>query len=279
MLETITDPTKTNIHFLNLEEPQRLSEFPGDVRTWIPAELADGMQYRHPYLPAPLWDKIDDERRAQLILFSETYPVPTNPATREVLRTSILQLHNTPSAEGATFLMLFRQAANAKFLFPDEELINDSEWDMIKKYLQTVDWPGNYSYFQYAAAVKMLSPEKAQEFDLDNDRSWQLGLQILKDSREANGWLNFIKTAAYMKIINPEKFKEFEITEADWKSMKEYLLKGPGAPGDKVERAAEILTLQADEIKLTPEGVEVIMPEPKTSFKEEVPALPEVRKF
>lgn len=52
----------------------------------------------------------------------------------------------------------------------------------------------------------------------------------------------------------------------------------PSARDSWVDEAAQILFLQAEDIEITPSGVRIILPKPR-SFSETIPPLPETRRF
>ncbi|MDO8618655.1 MAG: hypothetical protein Q7R49_01780 [Candidatus Daviesbacteria bacterium] len=270
MLESLD---KLNIGSLNIEEPQRRSEFPGDVRDWFrPEDLPESEQVDG-------WELVNDAERAKLILFPDIFPVQLlakeriKRANREGLQSNI---NNRD-----VFLYCFDIIANTNFLYPGEEFFSDLDWESIINHLRTKRAASftPLTYFESAASVSRIDPKRVKQFNLDSDDIWQEGLDLLNKEREDNSWFIFLRLAANMKTLNSEKFKEFEITSEDWRKIKEAFQYQLTKSDDLIANAGDILTLQAEEIRLTPEGVEVIMPYPKTPLVEFIPSLPETRKF
>ncbi|MDO8618663.1 MAG: hypothetical protein Q7R49_01820 [Candidatus Daviesbacteria bacterium] len=278
MLETLDG---LNIGSLNIEEPRPENMFPGDVREWIHPSVRDlARDYARLHSPGR-WNYIDQNNKALLIFFPDIFKVKLL-SGKKIQEGTIDRIRTDTS--GRNFLELLQHAANAKFLFPNQDLPDEARWALVKFFLHTDSAPFlSREYFNVAACTKILSSEKAQEFNIDNDEMWQEGLKLLEDSRNNKNWIFFFSLAADMKTVSAEKFKEFRITDGNWRGIKEDFEANSRISQGHYDflggATLSILTLQADEIRLSPKKVEVIMPQVQDSFKRLTPRLPEVRKF
>ncbi|MDO8618642.1 MAG: hypothetical protein Q7R49_01715 [Candidatus Daviesbacteria bacterium] len=285
MLEFVTDPSRINIGNLNIEEPAPREEL-FDVRESI--RHKDLTSLANVPLPQDL-DVISEFHRKLFMLLPDRFQV------KSLRRDVLLKKYREINSDETFFKMdeqldKLARVAQMQFLFPNTELLDDEvDWGYFKAYFANeMNLPGVQAeqeelrnFFGDACYVGMISQEKVKELNLDNDSVWQEGITQLEIWQENKKWGDFLEMAAQMKTLSPEKFKEFKITDQDWKGIKEYFeeMIEPDAVISFVDTGGDILILQADEIRLTSEKVEVIMPKKEESFENLVPALPETRKF
>lgn len=96
--------------------------------------------------------------------------------------------------------------------------------------------------------------------------------EAARDYRENRDWGGFAEFKFAIKLLG----RDPEITETDWKSMREFV----GNPTSfDWDHAATMKMLEAKEVKMTPQGLQVIMPENENQLADVGEPLPERRKF
>ncbi|MDO8618638.1 MAG: hypothetical protein Q7R49_01695 [Candidatus Daviesbacteria bacterium] len=287
MLETVTKPDKgTNIADLNLEEPLP-SVHIYDIRKSFTPEQLSSIQSEH----LSRLGMMTEYYKYLFILFPDLFPVKSISSTGlagMVGEFNTYFLERGGNLSGNQKKTKLDIAANMQFLFPGVgSLLNSRDLDDLAESLTKLKQNGavvsgttlnvNLNlYFELASKIPIISPELVT--DLDNEIVWREGVRQLQEDKDNKRWESFILLASQMKVISPVKMSEFKITDQDWQEIIANFQKHSHRDSF-VEQAGRILTLQADEIRSNGDKVEVIMPTPEPSFKNPIPALPEVRKF
>lgn len=226
---------RINIKDLVLEEPKKRTSLPYDIRDCI---APDHLRWLENLPPANKFDIIDNLQRGLLILFPDRFPVKS--VNRNNLLKTFKRLLNPAPGERNDIvyaphtLNKKRLAANMKFLFPDTDLIDAEEWERLHS-MFTASNVRNFQggvegafvldiFFRSASYIQMISPQKAKEFNLDEDRIWKEGLKQLEFERNRQKYGYFLELAFYMKVLNPERMRNFEITSEDWVGMRKHFV-------------------------------------------------------
>jgi len=179
-------------------------------------------------------------------------------------------------------------------------------------------WPGGRiaEIVYYAKLIKVLFPERISDLHL-NDKSWEKIKETARENFDINqessqelkfifpnydleayptfkksavedikkdlrytekGGERYAQLAVLKKILFPNTAET--IDRVTWEDMKNTLLKPRVFIATDFSRSAlNMKILAAKEIKITDNGVEIIMPEQKASFEKALPSLPETRNF
>ena len=148
----------------------------------------------------------------------------------------------------------------------------------------------------FIAATKFLFPHKIPEFHLDTE-VWNKTKEYFEQQKSSlekrhkqwgatpgreNDWYIFSLEVVAMKFLFPEKTSELTLDPGAWDEMKKSLEYArpilQNQPG--FARMAMVLKLlAAEEVKITENGLEIIMQKEEPEFKEETPPMPQTRKF
>ncbi|NQV13474.1 MAG: hypothetical protein HQ530_04215 [Parcubacteria group bacterium] len=126
------------------------------------------------------------------------------------------------------------------------------------------------------ANYKFCYPEKLEKL-IDLNEIWEKGLEEYKKYADAENWAGAIFLAANLRILFPDRQI---VSEEDLLNMKILCKKVPPdsvpkTQGSKISRYKYSLKLiTADKVKVTDEGLEVVMPS-TDSYKQETPPRPQ----
>lgn len=182
----------------------------------------------------------------------------------------------------------FSEAAmEAKILFPERAaelgLDEQARKEMKKKldhYKENKSW-GEFA--EQAMRVKIVFPHKASELGL-TEEFWKNQKKRLERPRR-NRYLywggDFAERAAVMKILFPERVPELGLNKETWEGMEGYLVerRNHGQLANFSKQAINMKILAAEEVKVSDNGLEIIMSKEKPKLGKETPPLPETRKF
>ena len=276
----MANPERINIKDLTLEEPEKKkSELPFDPERDITEEdwkrvresLLSIRQEEHPEFTYP------ELVKSVKILFPERVSEFNFDDDFLWRRTKLWsQRHGLPSLLDYVF--------EIKLAFPERiSELNLDKLQEINKHIEVYRQRNDWAMFASAAMkMKILFPERIAELHLD-ETAWVGMKEELEQLRTPDLWGYFAKRAMAMKILYPEKSSELNLDSHAWEGMKQDLEKCR-AQEHKTwwhisEQAIAMKILVAEEIKITDKGLEIIMPKEKPVFKEEVPSMPQRRKF
>jgi len=271
------NPERINIKDLTLEEPPKKRELPFDVERDITEED---------------WDKLcrfleeisvdDPARRSSFayVAMNTKLLYPNKPAEyfeglAEKIKSSAEQ--NRPDSYQNFSLI----AAALKVLSPEkfsEFHIDNNDWQGMKEVLESYKNGDHWDNFAWhAMKMKIIFPNKTSELFLD-ENAWFHMEETLFRHRNNNDRALF---AMEMRLLFPEKVLDFRIDKQMWDEM------GKALTQSRIENeyydfstlAVTMKLLAAEEIKITDQGLEVIMQKEKSEFKEETPPMPQTRKF
>ncbi|MDO8618650.1 MAG: hypothetical protein Q7R49_01755 [Candidatus Daviesbacteria bacterium] len=109
-------------------------------------------------------------------------------------------------------------------------------------------------------------------------------LKPVSVSSRPNQYLeNWLRNASILRMLSPVNIDEKFVSVTDWNILKSQILnlRGNNFFGDLTRftnMAASMRILSAEEVKITDQGLELIMPRPQ-EFVQNIPSIPEVRKF
>lgn len=278
-----------NIKDLVLKEPQKRMGLLYDIRDLI---TSDHLNRLENLPPSNKFDVIDDFYKGLLILFPDKFSI------KSIKAATVIEKFNENFDQRSEEVLSqqerkdkITQATNIKFLFPNTNLLNTTDWEHIQHSLTSLMLVGRIRaaefstildlFLDYAYYTKIIYPDKAKALSLDTPQIWKECTKQLEMDKHDNRWWHFIKIAAQMKTLSPEKMSQFQIKNEDWMGIKNYFQEDihPSALMPWVEVAADILFLQSDEIKITSNEIQVILPKSNFRFTEATPTLPKIRKF
>ncbi|MDO8618681.1 MAG: hypothetical protein Q7R49_01910 [Candidatus Daviesbacteria bacterium] len=129
-------------------------------------------------------------------------------------------------------------------------------------------------YLTYSSAMAILSGQPVKLND-------EIREKAERDCKE----YDIYSQAYYLSLarLSDPSFKP-NLDQEDWLRMKGAFRTGMQTAENRLASlagtlAASMKILAAEEVKLTPRGIELIMPDPKPDFRNFIPSLPEMRKF
>ncbi|MDO8618670.1 MAG: hypothetical protein Q7R49_01855 [Candidatus Daviesbacteria bacterium] len=298
----MTDPTKTNIHYLNLEEPKLLSKEISDPSKEITdqdwQQIKEGLEF-----PTEISSGISRYIRGVVelkVLFPDRdldLDTQTWVRAKQMMDLGVLTFSSVRNVFASDFNEAVISIANVMQLFPEKS-------EEIRSYYQKLKEEAKKRNFDIARELKLFyHPETEDELDYlssvaliapEDLSSYQQQLQTSKPgfSRVIVGQVEFLESLDIareiigFRTIYPKE--NINLTKQLWQVLENRLkdeqklareAKEPTNWANFARIACMLKLLLAEEVKVTNHNVELIMPEPKPSFKEEIPALPEVRKF
>jgi hypothetical protein len=104
---------------------------------------------------------------------------------------------------------------------------------------------------------------------------------VLDDEKEDKIDWSFVTYLSDIKLALPQKFNELSFSEKDWGKVWGFIL--PNLDTDDINliprRVSVAVILAAKEIKMTPEGFKITMPDEKETFIEQQNPIPKLRRF
>ena len=180
---------------------------------------------------------------------------------------------------------LFTSALYIRIAFPNKTLeigFGGENWDKLETLIQnsSVDHKtGRNNLLKRFLAAKVLFPERFARLNIDED-IWQGLSLLLEDPLRKKDWILYDERAMKLRIIFPERIHAFEL-QKNWHlalgKLKQLRLNESWVGYLVLAYALKLLA--AEEIKITDQGLEVIMQREKPEFKEETPPIPQTRKF
>ena len=280
----MSNPERISIKELTLEEPEKKRELSFDPEGDLTEEYWRGMintfelalQEGHPLdassLAAGL--KILSPERMDKLDFEDK--------TKEVMENFLIS-----SRDIEVWDYFIAQAYALQIVFPGRIsgfLLDDITWEGIKGELEkhrAKDWE---VFANHAMAVKIAFPNKKSELQLDNT-AWEGMKDILQQYRIDRDWMSYTIHAVNMRILYPEKTTGLGFDTLPWKEIKDEI-KEPLTGSETKDFWRRLCVafmylklLAAEEIKITDQGLEVIMQKEKPEFKEEIPPMPQRRSF
>ncbi|MDO8618667.1 MAG: hypothetical protein Q7R49_01840 [Candidatus Daviesbacteria bacterium] len=309
MLDSL-DSKNTNIHDLNIEEPKpTVSEPMFDPEKDIPENIWGTLEM--------LVDNELGQFKNDLNAWKDYFDTATNIALLspkrkglaridEAISYGLPEVFQDGSNSEAEIIKALGQVAIIDI--PSRQLFNrfvgnslmgvlwDSLGDEVKETRAKVfvDWEVNSSrlinFLEDGAAAKVCSPEKfetissfydAELFGLIKDN-----IDLAKNKFQQDEEPNFIREQAAFtslaRILYPDRFRTIQPNPEDWNRFHETFTELGRLTRwkDYLRLAVDLKILAAEELKFSEErGLEIILADPKKPLVEEIPALPEVRKF
>lgn len=204
---------------------------------------------------------------------------------RQMRRAIVIEGDNFETGE------IFNIAATAKIISSEyakqDQLISSDLWGSIKSSINAEN-PYAELVFPDLANIRIIAPEKMNDFEITDD--------VMEDARKRIGryksvsqWPNCAQFLSDIKIASPEKIGELGIEQWMWErifqdtktALNEYPAKGMGSdtsPKFIAKHAVHLAILSAEDVKVTDDGVELIMPTKTQSFSEKN-SVPVRRRF
>ena len=280
----MSNPERINIKDLTTEEPSKKEGLPFDPekeiteKDWNVIRRNLGLMFRgrkesHTSFDWPLFFS---HIAAAKLLFPEK--VNELGIDEHALEEMKQDLEGHPGTI-ASFLVM---DANIKIFFPGGKGIETEDFfSDAKKTLQRYRSQENWPYFAYYAMyTAILFPNKISELNID-ETAWQGMIDSLGHFRNME-WVDlFARLASEMRLLCPERTSELGLDAAMWQKIKELfdLYRSEDKWIGILDLAKSSKLLAAEEIKITDQGLEIIMQREKPEFKEETPPIPQTRKF
>ncbi|MDO8618664.1 MAG: hypothetical protein Q7R49_01825 [Candidatus Daviesbacteria bacterium] len=140
---------------------------------------------------------------------------------------------------------------------------------------------GKGSTLAEAFAANLLIHEPNVVIEI-NYLDWADAEGIVRESRskENLAFVLFPEMAAAMRLARPSSMRDFIVTPGEWKKMHQLLKEFRGNDWESyMSLAASMKVLAAKEVLFTENGLELVMQESQVKLTEEIPSLPETRKF
>lgn len=170
-----------------------------------------------------------------------------------------------------------RAAVAARRLLPtidSETYMNEGTWESLKEdCLKDRNSALFSAFFRKASMLKMISPKRVADLDLEATRQQSLEALSKLRSNPAKAMTHW----TYVKILYPELKKELRPTASELDIMKAVPGEWRNDALNFLPAAADLKILAAEEVKVTDSGVELIMHTPKLHTAQ--PPAPTTRKF
>jgi hypothetical protein len=204
----------------------------------------------------------------------------TNPSTWDKMKSYI----DKKNAVDKLFI-----AASMSIVSPQKarevKLLADEDWSELEKDFNVKKKQsfGRNAAIQNVALLKLIDPEKAKAFKLD-DEEWKdekEGLRSIISDKSSISNLGFILFLSNIKLAYPERFKDFYLSEQEKIEMWAYLKSEikEASVRDRATHIAASLILAADKIDMTPNGLQIIMPGENDESPDDPKCIPERRRF
>ncbi|MDO8618686.1 MAG: hypothetical protein Q7R49_01935 [Candidatus Daviesbacteria bacterium] len=278
MLETLG---QINIGNLNIEEPKR-EIIPFDPRIeitdtdwdWIEGDLRRFVSIRDftKFLSVgSVMRVLNPERAKRLDVIDKLWPV-----VQDNFGLPQQQILNMQTEAYISY------AGRLKMLYPEKF----EESSKYKDYLDATSYriraylganrllSFDYKNRTLAAFIKIAFPEEV------NFTAEPILTQLKKFEDYPHGEDLLYAFAGYLRILAPEDYK-MNFKHDIWKGLKPFLIGFRERQDSDVflDVAFQMALLAATKVKVSENGLELIFPEFKKPFSEEIPALPEMRKF
>ena len=273
---------RINIKDLTLEEPEKKRGLPFDPERDITEEDWEGMKNDTKKDRAEhMWYFFAKKVMSMNILLPEKMEELDlkNEETWQGMRDYLKKLLK----EGSSSDHLVSYATAMKIIFPErfsEFYVGGEVWEGMKNRLNREREAANWWAFAILALeMKILFPDRSSEFLDDTARE---GMEkLLKKMRSEKIWYNYFQQAMQAKVLFPDRASDLYPDKTAWKEIKEHLMRArTDSRGETfLEIAMHMKLLAAEEIKITDQGLEIIMPKENPEFKEETPPMPQTRKF
>ncbi|MDO8618640.1 MAG: hypothetical protein Q7R49_01705 [Candidatus Daviesbacteria bacterium] len=294
MLETITDPKRTNIGNLHLEEPGKAvyphfnaeedispqewrlvsDSFSSIRREVLYGTGSGGMLY------------LDNLSNSSLLSApGASYLLSLHDVDSDevmwVFNTVTKQLIKDEEWGSGPLVSAYAYLNQIRSFFPDLEspTIKPADWQNWRFQLNTIqqdeDWD---DFLSFGANMKLAMP--SVRFNTKKiEQAWNPIKMDLEDSAaNAN---EYFTNASKARIMFPEHFKEITIKKSQWEEAHNVLhnLVNSQTPTDSLALAVSMQILAAEQLEITNEGLKLTMPKNEPQFQLKTPALPEMRKF
>ncbi|MDO8618669.1 MAG: hypothetical protein Q7R49_01850 [Candidatus Daviesbacteria bacterium] len=310
MLDSLEN-NKTNIHNLNIEEPKpRVFEPTFDPDRDIPADAWENIGKVVGYR-LERFQNFPSEWASYLRIVSEVALL--SPERKDILHFSeattfgLSDAINNSHAYENKVIALGQIAvidSRSKRLFGNLLGVNEQfypNWDLVgrdikeqrekvgEKWLEDVEEGYKItSLLITGMGAKLYSPEKFKEFESHFDDNFfnliSTELNYLKYGLELPVLLveGYARLMALGRVMYPDKYPAIKPEQDDWEQFNNELKRLAGAEewDNYVTLALHMKILAAGELEFSEErGLEIIPSDPKKPLTEEIPALPEMRKF
>lgn len=166
-----------------------------------------------------------------------------------------------------------------KFLFPDyfkkNNLDEEEIWQKQKRKLDRVHQDNWTDFFHYNYDLKILFPNKNQNLVYNFDDTDKKEIEDI--FKNIDNLKDLIYETAYLKVVFPDfDLKKIGINKKFWNSVKKGLREV--SPFNKAMILSRCKILAAEEVRITDQGLELVMPE-KKQFKPEKLQRPERREY
>ena len=172
-------------------------------------------------------------------------------------------------------------ATTIKILFPERvsELDLESKWLAFKEDFKgsSINKVGLGIYIKQASELKILFPNHIDELDLES--KWEDIKEGYEKLKQEKRWLLVSNQLARFKMLFPEKMEELNWQENLGQMINNFRFDFGDNEGLKnanlaILMARNLKIIAAKEIKITDQGMELVMPE-KEEFEDKVPDRPE----
>ena len=160
-----------------------------------------------------------------------------------------------------------------KILFPERvtELKLADRWPRIKRAYEI-----NNTYSQaieFATSLKILFPGREAELELEN--IWLKMKDAYEREWHGSYTIGKVKAASFLRILFPKRVSELEL-ENKWPLMREEYKRFCDADNwfNAIRRAAYMKILAAKEVKVTDQGLELVMPGEQEGFRQKAEPRP-----
>ena len=278
------NPERINIKDLTLEEPEKKRGllFEGitgeDWKNIIKTiEHPKGIGFRS-------WSDIAENVAAMKILFPEGI---RDLEMGEDALWSALKQELEDLRRRKKWKYFFQVATNTKIIFPErtpELNLDDELWKKLEGHLRgriMSQGSGKTMWTdiaRFAMEARFLFPEKFSQLELGDD-VWRGVLKNLEKHLRKELWTSYCQRAAQLRVVFPGRFHELKVKD-NWQNARDMLakLRTNESWNGFLQLASAMKLLAAEDIKITNRSVEIIMKE-TPDFKEEIPPIPQTRKF
>ncbi|NQV12911.1 MAG: hypothetical protein HQ530_01265 [Parcubacteria group bacterium] len=177
------------------------------------------------------------------------------------------------SGRGWSFFI--RSVYAFKMLFPDKinELdLSSEDWQRMRG--RTLHQHRDKSH-HLAMQMRVTSPVDAKD-PYSGDLTAEEVKEVLDSKKENEEWQDYIKEAVCFRVLFPKKFNELQFDNEIWSEMRNvfYKQQKSNIMSATFRSAFFLKVLAAKEVKITDQGLELIMSE-KESFQQTTPPRPE----
>ncbi len=180
-------------------------------------------------------------------------------------------------AEGRHWVAFSERAVFLKILFPDKVTIGPDSKAMMKS--AALEEQDTFKAAQLGASLRILFPE--EQFPKGLDQRWQeFALKASTDLEQMNMYSS-VRYLANLKIMYRERFKDFGVSASVWGSIVEKLhrTKHSNIYASYASAILDGAIVAAEDIRVTDEGLELVMPKAKAQLAGQTPEVPQTRNF